>query len=70
MRSGVYKLKGDASGANCGSLSDVEKAELDKMTLEEIKQKCERVNPRTANKTSAYRGVSWCVDCRAMEELG
>jgi hypothetical protein len=70
LRSGVYKLKGDASGAHCGLLSDAEKAELDKMTLEEIKAKWARINPRMANKTSAYRGVCWCVARSQTKELG
>jgi hypothetical protein len=64
LRSGVYKRDGDASGAHCGPLSDAEKAELDKMTLEEIKTKWKRVNQRTIKKagtSSKYRGVCWCV---------
>ena len=67
MRSCAYKLKGDASGTNCGPLSDAEKAELDKMKLEEIKTKWARVNQNTikkAGQTSKYRGVNWCVACR------
>jgi hypothetical protein len=69
LRSGVYKRSGDASGAHCGPLSDAEKTELDKMTLEEIRDKWARVNPQTANKTSTYRGVSWCVAGRRTKEL-
>jgi hypothetical protein len=61
LRSCKYKQKGDASGAHCGPLSDAEKAELDTMTLEEIRAKWARVNPQTVNKSSAYRGVCWCV---------
>jgi hypothetical protein len=64
LRSGVYKLEGDSSGAHCGVLSDAEKAELDKMTLEKIKEKWARVNPKTIKKaglTSKYRGVCWCA---------
>ena len=60
----VYKRDADASGAYCGPLSNAEKAELDKMTLEEVKDKWARVNPKTikkAGQSSAYRGVSWCV---------
>ena len=61
MHSGVYKVKGDASGVHCGPLSDAEKAELDKMTLEEIKAKWVRVDAKTIKKAGQYRGVSWCV---------
>ena len=64
MRSCKYKRDDDASGAHCGVLSDAEKAELDKMTLEKIKEKWARVNPKTIKKaglTSKYRGVCWCA---------
>jgi hypothetical protein len=70
LHSGVYKRDGDASGAHCGSLRNAEKAELDKMTMQEIKEKWARVNPRTLSKTSAYRGVCWCVAGRGTKERG
>ena len=62
MHSGIYKRDGDASGAHCGLLSDAEKAELDKMTLNEVKEKWARINPQTVKKacaSSKYRGVRW-----------
>jgi hypothetical protein len=71
--SGVYKRDGDASGPNCGPLSDAEKAELDKMMLEEIKAEWERVDPRKIKKaglSSKYRGVCWCAICRGLKKLG
>ena len=73
MHSGAYKLKGEASGAHCGPLSDAEKAELDKMTLEEVKEKWKRVDANTIKKagtSSKYRGVCWCVAGRGRKELG
>jgi len=66
LRSGMYKLKGDPSGTHCGALSDEEKAELEGMTLEHIKMKWARVDPRMQTKSSAYRGVGWCVACEGM----
>jgi hypothetical protein len=73
LRSGFYKLKGDASGPYCGRLSDAEKAELDKMMLEEIKAKWARVDAKMIKKaglTSKYRGVSWCVAGEGSKEQG
>jgi hypothetical protein len=70
LHSGVYKLKGDASVSYCGPLSDAEKAELDKMTLEEIRAKWQRADSRHIKKaglSSKYRGVSWCVARRTKE---
>ena len=74
MRSCVYKRDGDASGAHCGTLSEAEKAELDMMTLEDIKAKWARANLRKIKKTgtpsertgrsSKYRGVWWCVSLK------
>jgi hypothetical protein len=73
LHSGVYKRDGDASGAHCGPLSDAEKAELDKIRLEEVKAKWERIDSRMIKETgqsSKYRGVSWCVARRGLKELG
>lgn len=52
MRSVVYKLRGDASGANCGPLTLAEMAEIDGWSDKQLKQQ-----PGAAEKTSQYRGV-------------
>jgi len=64
-RSCLYKRDGRTTGPHCGPLSEAEQAEIDGMTLEEIRKKWTRVDVRSKEKTSTYRGVIGVKDVTA-----
>ena len=56
VRRAAYKLRGDASGVNCGPLTAAEMAEFDGWTEAQLKEQPGR---NVKAKTSVYRGVYW-----------
>ncbi len=58
--SALYKVTGDASGPNCGPLSEEEQRVIDDLPLSALKQG-DVIQPH-AKGSSSYRGVGWrCV---------
>ena len=55
---GLYKLTGDASGPNRGPLTAEEKAEIDGLSVEQLREKYAR-QKAFAKGASSFRGV--CV---------